>query len=252
MEIVWNGVGSAWSRLYGNASAMVEYEGFRLLIDCGHTVPARLATAGVPTSNIHAIFISHLHGDHVYGLEEVGFRGLLITHSRPRLLIARGLIQPLWDHVLSGSMSMIGGERRTLDDYFDVLPMVVGSTVSVEGLELAICPVQHGPGMDAYGIKVKCSSGAASFTCDTVARVNPWFYEGASVVFHDCSFHDPFPGTVHTHLDELRHYSRDWRERTFLVHYGDTLPELRENAEWERHLAESCLRLTEPLVRMKV
>lgn len=38
------------------------------MIDCGEATQFRLAQLGVPFSKIHYIFISHLHGDHFYGL----------------------------------------------------------------------------------------------------------------------------------------------------------------------------------------
>jgi ribonuclease Z len=38
------------------------------LIDCGESIRARLVGAGVSPLKIRAIFISHIHGDHIYGL----------------------------------------------------------------------------------------------------------------------------------------------------------------------------------------
>ena len=104
VNITWNGTGAAWSYVYGNSSAVIEADGQRLLIDCGHTVPARLKQAGLALNEIDAVFISHLHGDHVYGLEEWGFRSLLQWHIRPRLFIAETLAGPLWNNVLAGTM----------------------------------------------------------------------------------------------------------------------------------------------------
>ena len=38
------------------------------LVDCGEGTQARLMSCGINPLKINAVFISHLHGDHVYGL----------------------------------------------------------------------------------------------------------------------------------------------------------------------------------------
>jgi len=55
---------------YGrHPSAQVfQYYGDNFLLDCGEGTQIRLSTYKVKRSKIKAIFISHLHGDHVFGL----------------------------------------------------------------------------------------------------------------------------------------------------------------------------------------
>ncbi len=49
------------------AHALNVHEQF-FLIDCGEGTQQRLMRAGIHPQKINAVFISHLHGDHVYGL----------------------------------------------------------------------------------------------------------------------------------------------------------------------------------------
>ena len=50
-----------------SAHALNVHEQF-YLIDCGETTQLQLLRAGINILKINAVFISHLHGDHVYGL----------------------------------------------------------------------------------------------------------------------------------------------------------------------------------------
>jgi hypothetical protein len=250
MRVTWNGTGSAWSRRYGNSSALIESEsdgGTRLLIDCGHTVPARLEELGVSLRDIDAVFISHLHGDHIYGLEEWGFKNLLLWDARPTLLIAEDLAAPLWANVLSGTMAQVCNRSCLLDDYFEVVRLQVGKPVSVGPFTLEIRPVRHVPNAASYGCRVAGDALSLGFTCDSLADVDSWFYDGTDAVFHDCSFSPPFAETVHAHFEELRRYPEDWRRRTRLVHYSDEVETLRQNPAFANELAESRFRICEPL-----
>lgn len=58
------------------AAQVVTYEDLCCLVDCGEGTQERLRHAGIKPFKISIILISHLHGDHVYGLP-----GLLSTFS---------------------------------------------------------------------------------------------------------------------------------------------------------------------------
>ena len=47
---------------------MVRYNGSSLLIDCGEGAQIRLRQMKITNTRLGHVFISHLHGDHVYGL----------------------------------------------------------------------------------------------------------------------------------------------------------------------------------------
>ena len=64
------------SRERNVASLAVTLDGRVLLFDCGEGTQHQLLRAPVRTGAIDAVFISHMHGDHVYGLP-----GLLATLS---------------------------------------------------------------------------------------------------------------------------------------------------------------------------
>jgi ribonuclease BN (tRNA processing enzyme) len=246
MRITWNGTGAAWSYHWGNSSAVIESDGKRLLIDCGHTAPARLAQMGLTLQDLDAVFVSHLHGDHCYGLEEWGFRSLLVWKQRPHLFIADTLATTLWENVLAGTMQQTCDQDCLLNDYFDVTPLKAGKPLTFDTWTLDIHPVIHIPNTPAYGVKVSDGKTTVAFTCDSRAPVASWFYEDTALVFHDCSFPPPFPDTVHAHFEELCRYPLDWRERTYLVHYDDTIKDKQTDPVWQKMVSDSRMRLTVP------
>jgi len=75
MKIVLLGTSSAIPTLYrGLSSTALIRDGDVFLFDCGEGTQVQLMRAGIRRSKIHSIFIGHLHGDHLYGIN-----GLLST-----------------------------------------------------------------------------------------------------------------------------------------------------------------------------
>jgi len=74
MDILALGVGDAADPDFPNSSVAVEADGFRLLIDCGHSVPPALWRTFADPEAIGAIAFTHRHPDHCFGLVPVLIR----------------------------------------------------------------------------------------------------------------------------------------------------------------------------------
>lgn len=69
MKVTVIGCGSALPTMHhNNAAQVVEVEGHLYLIDCGEGTQVWLRRSKLAFSRLSAIFISHIHGDHVFGL----------------------------------------------------------------------------------------------------------------------------------------------------------------------------------------
>lgn len=77
MRVITLGTSAGRPTLYRSASAVaLEYEGDVFLFDCGEGAQLRMIESPLRWGNLHSIFITHLHGDHLNGLP-----GLLATLS---------------------------------------------------------------------------------------------------------------------------------------------------------------------------
>ena len=83
MKVIPLGISSGRPTLSrGLSSVAVQLDGPLVLLDCGEGTQWQLARASLrPTSKLDAVFITHLHGDHLTGLP--GLLGTMTLESRP-------------------------------------------------------------------------------------------------------------------------------------------------------------------------
>lgn len=75
MELEFLGTSSAASTITRNVSCLAfHYKHGVFLFDCGEGTTRQLLKSHVKPSNIESIFITHNHGDHVYGLPGLAMR----------------------------------------------------------------------------------------------------------------------------------------------------------------------------------
>src|SRR5438067_6889027 len=83
-EIVMLGTGTPRPQpdVWGPATAIVVGQKV-FLVDAGVGVERRLAAAGLPIDGVTAVFITHLHSDHVLGLADLIFTLWVMGRTRP-------------------------------------------------------------------------------------------------------------------------------------------------------------------------
>jgi len=91
MQVEFLGVGEACDETLPNTSVLVRCEGDsprRILLDCGFTAAPRLFASLPDPEALDGIWISHFHGDHIFGLPLVLLR--MWESGRRRKLILAG------------------------------------------------------------------------------------------------------------------------------------------------------------------
>ncbi len=229
------GTGNAWSKPphnYNN-NVLVTSNQHKWLIDFGLLGPLALHDMGIPIADIDGIFVTHTHGDHVYGLEELAFKNYFIHHHRAKLWAPCMLFsehskldgEDLWHNCLRASLETTldptGCKRLSLSDYFDVTLLSENASYDFFGVEIEIFAVKHVPHKPCYGLIL---NGEVAYTSDTTfdrEKIDWLFAHGCHTIFHEVSFEPRPPLTVHTHAEEILTLPRHDAERIILMHYED-------------------------------
>ncbi|WP_284638829.1 MBL fold metallo-hydrolase [Paenibacillus silviterrae] len=226
LQIQMIGTGSAFSKSYYNNNALVSSNGYNLLIDCGFTAPRALFELNIPIPQIDAVFISHIHADHIGGLEEMAFQLKYRYQHKLKLLVPEALLAPLWEHSLRGGLENLAEGITCLEDYFDVVPLHEGKHELHPGLVMEIFQTEHIPRKASYSVIFNDSvfySADAKFDYELLVRLSD--QRGIRYILHDCVLGGS--GAVHATLDELLTLPEHIQRKVLLMHYSDNMPEYK-------------------------
>lgn len=241
MKVTFLGVGSAFSRKNANSNILIESGNIKLLIDCARSCLPSLEKYGLSVKDVTHIFITHLHADHVGGMEEVAFMTRLVYKQKVKLLATASLLDRFWNCSLRGALAYIEltpGEEtlQTLNDYFAPEPIIVRKWVKIgadPGLRMYLHPTNHVKGLESYGLEVEELPGGRKkrffFSGDTKfdkALILRGF-QSCSRIFHDCQLSEVGENNrlgVHTSYNQLLQLPPKVRRHIRLYHYGDTRP----------------------------
>jgi ribonuclease BN (tRNA processing enzyme) len=247
MKVTFLGVGSAFSRKYANSNILVESGAVKLLIDCSHSAPRALEEYGLSLKDVTHVFITHLHADHIGGLEEYAFQAKLFYNRKPVIMTTETLLDRLWHASLRGGLEFFEekpghSQPLTLQDYFNPKPVAPESWFTIgknPGLRIRPHPTNHVQAMECYGLEVEeLPEGQEKrffFSGDTKFDSNLILHgvQTSSLIFHDCQLYDLGKDNergVHASYQQLLTLPDDVRRRMWLYHYEDTpLPDAEKD-----------------------
>lgn len=234
MKIKFIGTGSAFCEKNFQTNVVIERNGKRFLIDGGTDLKWALKGVGLSNKDIHAIYVTHLHSDHMGGMEMVAFKDYFdpTIKDKPQLIANSDLMRELWTS-LKGGLSSHQGKRLTLTDYFDLTSVPKNGKFFWEDIQCDIVQSIHI--YDGYAIVPTFGlmihdpdTGCLVFyPGDTQFAPNQLmdFYKSAGLVIQDCETAQ-YKSGVHAHYEELKGLPPDIKARMILVHYQDNVVDL--------------------------
>jgi ribonuclease BN (tRNA processing enzyme) len=209
------GVGDAFSALhYSTNLALVAEDGRWLLVDCAHPIRKILREAAASSqvdlslTNLVGVALTHLHADHVSGLEGLGY------YHRFELSKIDGL--PLF----AGATVADQFRHRPEASCFAIQVLSEKRPTAVGPFRILARPVKHG-NMAAYAFRFDCGGRSLGHSGDTVFDPDliRWL-AAADFVVHEAGTRE-IGSTFHTSYSELVALPEELRSKMHLSHYAD-------------------------------
>lgn len=210
----FQGVGNASAVELGSPMSTIERDGAPwLTIDCGaEGLTAFQATYGhLP----RAIFITHVHLDHVAGFERLFVDSYFSERRGQTRLYVPATVVPLLHRRVGDYPNVLAEGGANFWDAFQLIP--VGDAFWHDDVRLEVFAARHHWPETAYGLRLK---GALAWTGDTrpIPEVLARYADADELIAHDCGLHG---NPSHTGVDDLeREYPAALRQRMMLYHYA--------------------------------
>ncbi len=156
------------------ASTLVTADGLTLLVDSGRGVLMRLTAAGVMPPMLDAVFLTHLHSDHITDLNDVVTTHWIMSPG-PRPLRVYG--PPGTQEVVNGIMTMLAPDVRYRIDHHDdltqgpdvqVTEVQAGETFTVGSATVRVAATDHRPVEPTVAFRVEVGGASVVLGGDGV------------------------------------------------------------------------------------
>jgi ribonuclease Z len=183
---------------------LVRHDGHAFLVDCGSGATQRLVAAGSAGRALDAVFLTHLHSDHIVDLFQLVISSWHQGRDRPQRIFGPPGTQRFIDGMLALWRSEL--EQRIAHEVrpsaaalaVEVTEIAAGEILRTGDLTVAAVAVNHLPVAHAFGFVFAAAARRLVFSGDTAFC--PALVEaarGADVLVHECFIHGvmkPEPG----------------------------------------------------------
>lgn len=173
-------------------STLVQAGGQTLIFDAGRGALQRLSQVGIRFGEVQAVFLTHLHSDHIVGLPDLWLTGWLLSRREKPLSIfgPAGTAEMMKDlkeafqfdiriRVKDNKLSPAGAEVQTTD-------IKQGVIYEAQGVRVTAFEVDHGLVSPAFGYRVDYAGRSVVLSGDTRFSTNLIkFAEHADLVVHE-------------------------------------------------------------------
>lgn len=172
-------------------SSLLRLGGRNILIDCGIGVSRSVVEAGVSLLDIDAIFITHLHSDHVVELGPLIYTAWTTGLDRPLTIHGPEGTADYWRRFLSAmafdhAIRIEDEGRPEIADLVRTETLSDGLETEVGGVSVRVLRVDHPPVTDCFALRFGHGGASVVFSADTryFPPLGP-FAAGADVLVHE-------------------------------------------------------------------
>jgi ribonuclease BN (tRNA processing enzyme) len=197
------GVGEAFDERLPNCSALLAAgrgaEQKSLLLDCGFTVPFALYRSADRPSELDAIYLTHFHGDHFFGLAPLLLRFWEEGRTKPLLVVGQKGVQAKVETLADLAYPNLRAKWAFPVEYREVSD---GDSLEAAGFRLRVAASEHG--QTNLAVRVECEGARVLYSGD--GRPTPAtlaLAQNADLVLHESFSLDPdtpghgtIPGSV--------------------------------------------------------
>lgn len=251
-DVVFLGVGDTFSERLFPTSLLLRQGDFQLATDCPDGYRRVLAEARAKSGldldlvDIDDVLLTHVHGDHMNGLEGVAFFKRFAQGKKVRLHASPEVHDVVWPQRLVGSMGVLFDGARPVaygyEDYFEPHVLPWGAPTRVGPFTVTTRRTRHHVPTSALLIEgdggVLGYSADAAFEPELIA-----FLDRADVIIHETNH-----GPSHTDASALSSLPERVKDKLHLVHYPDgfEVSDVRLAREGEVLRIEASTRRTPP------
>jgi ribonuclease Z len=174
-------------------STLVQAGGQTLVFDVGRGAHQRLVQTGLTAGQIDAVFLTHLHSDHVVGIPDLWLTGWPSRRNRPWALFGpsgtarmMNALKEAFSADIQARVEETGGVLSRAGADVDARDIEPGVVYERDGLRVTAIRVDHGAIAPAYGYRIDFSGRSVVLSGDT--RVSPALIEaatGTQLIIHE-------------------------------------------------------------------
>jgi ribonuclease Z len=192
-------------------SILVEAGKEKLLFDCGRGATQRLYQLKVPFSEVTALFLTHLHSDHVVGIPDFYLTGWIFGRSTPLRVWGPAGTAAMMSH-LEQAYEFDIHVRRDIDEKLPAQGVMVAAKDVEPGvvyqngdLKVTAFLVDHAPLKPAFGYRIDYAGHSVVLSGDTRFNENLiQVAQGTDVLIHEVIDPEAYRAGDHVYSDEQK------------------------------------------------